>query len=98
MINTYEIADGITLTKLTSPIETTQSGRIDLAESEFVPQYIVNNGGYYQVPVIPWQYTLNATVYYDSGRYQIRLSGYNITNQHNLFNDYAFMATTSSRG
>jgi outer membrane receptor for Fe3+-dicitrate len=76
--------------QLTSPIETTQSGRIDLAESEFVPQSIIDNGGYYQAPKIPWQYTLNAAVYYDFGRYQIRLSGYNITNQHNLVNDYSF--------
>ncbi len=76
--------------QLTSPIETTQSGRIDLAESEYVPQYIINNGGYYKSPVIPWQYTLNAAIYYDFGRYQIKLSGYNITNQHNWVNDYSF--------
>ncbi len=76
--------------QLTSPIQTTQSGRLDLAESAFVPAYIVANGGYYQSPVIPWQYTLNAAIYYDFGRYQIKLSGYNITNQHNLINDYSF--------
>jgi hypothetical protein len=40
--------------------------------------------------VIPWQYTLNAAIYYDFGRYQIKLSGYNITDQHNLINDYAY--------
>jgi hypothetical protein len=76
--------------QLTSPIQVSQSGRLDLAESEYVPQYIINNGGYFQSPVIPWQYTLNAAVYYDFGRYQIRLSGYNITNQHNWINDYSF--------
>jgi hypothetical protein len=76
--------------QVTSPIQTTQSGRLDLAESEYVPQSIINNGGYYQSPVIPWQYTLNAAIYYDFSRYQIRLSGYNITNQHNLTNDYSF--------
>jgi hypothetical protein len=76
--------------QLTSPIQVTQSGRIDLADSEYVPADIVANGGNYRSPTIPWQYTLNATVYYDFGRYQIRLSGYNITDQHNLVNDQSF--------
>ncbi len=76
--------------QLTSPIQVTQSGRLDLAESEYVPASIVANGGTYKSPVIPWQYTLNAAIYYDFGRYQIKLSGYNITDQHNLINDYAY--------
>ncbi len=57
---------------------------------EYVPQSIIDNGGYYKSPVIPWQYTLNAAIYYDFSRYQIRVSGYSITNQHNLTSDYSF--------
>jgi len=89
--------------QLTSPITTTQSGAINLEESGLLQAngqpiagfpnavHIINSTtGYYQSPTIPWQYTLNAAIYYDFGRYQIRLSGYNITNQHNLVNDYNF--------
>jgi hypothetical protein len=76
--------------QVTGPIETTTSGTLDLAASEDVPAQIVANGGHYQSPVIPWQYTLNASVYYDIGRYEFKLSGNNLTNQHNLINDAPF--------
>jgi len=89
--------------QLTSPIQTTQSGLLNLAASDLLQPNglpivgfpnavrIINaTTGYYTSPVIPWQYTLNAAIYYDFGRYQIKLSGYNITNQHNLINDYSF--------
>ncbi len=86
--------------QLTSPIQTTQSGTLNLAESDLLtatgqpipgfPNSVNPKTGYYTSPVIPWQYTLNAAIYYDFGRYQIRLSGYNITNQHNWVNDYSF--------
>jgi outer membrane receptor protein involved in Fe transport len=86
--------------QLTSPIQTTQSGTLNLAESGLLqadgqpiagfPNSVNPKTGYYTSPVIPWQYTLNAAVYYDFGRYQIRLSGYNITNQKNFVNDYSF--------
>jgi hypothetical protein len=33
---------------------------------------------------------MNAAVYYDFGRYQIRLAGYNITSQRNFVNDESF--------
>jgi hypothetical protein len=54
------------------------------------PDAVNPKTGYYQSPVIPWQYTLNAAIFYDFGRYQVRLSGYNITNQRNWVNDYNF--------
>ena len=81
--------------EVTSPIETTQSGWIDVAASQangaVLPASVVANGGYFQAPVIPWQYTANAALYYDfSKKYQLRFSVYNMTNQRNLYNDIPF--------
>jgi len=69
--------------QVTGPIETTTSGQLNLSASEFVPAYIVANGGYYQSPVIPWQYTLNAAIFYQWSHYTITGSVYNLTNQRN---------------
>jgi len=69
--------------QVTGPIETTTSGQLDLATSEFVPAYIAANGGYYQSPVIPWQYTLNAAIFYQWSHYIVTASVYNLTNQRN---------------
>jgi len=81
--------------QVTGPIPTTTSGTIDVAATEaiypnFVPAYLVANGGHYVSPEIPWQYTLNASVYWDVGRYEFKLAGNNITNQRNLVNDNPF--------
>jgi hypothetical protein len=73
--------------QVTGPIETTTSGRLDLVNSQYVPASIVANGGYYQSPRIPWQHTVNLSVFYDYEGYEVKLSGYNITNQHNWVND-----------
>jgi outer membrane receptor protein involved in Fe transport len=48
-----------------------------------LPASVVANGGYYKSPQIPWQYTLNAAVYYETGPYLVTLSLYNLTNQSN---------------
>lgn len=69
--------------QVTGPIETTTSGVIDLAKSERVPQSIIDAGGVYKSPVIPWQYTLNAAVFYNLGPYTLTLSVYNLTDQKN---------------
>ena len=69
--------------QVTGPIQTTTSGQLDLTASEFVPLYIYNSGGYYQSTVIPWQYTLNAAVFYQWSKYTITASVYNFTNQRN---------------
>ena len=69
--------------QVTGPIQTTTSGQLDLAASEFVPAYIVANGGYYKSPVIPWQYTLNAAIFYQWSHYTLTGSVYNLTNQRN---------------
>lgn len=80
--------------QVTGPIETTQSGYLDVAASSVylpVPAYIVANGGYYQSPEIPWQYTLNAAVFYSfQQHYTVKLSIYNLTDRHNLINDFPF--------
>ncbi len=69
--------------QVTGPIETTTSGQLNLAASSFVPANIVANGGYVHSPVIPWQYTANASVFYEWSRYTLTLSLYNFTDQLN---------------
>ena len=80
--------------QVTGPIQTTQSGYLNIAESSSylpVPASIVANGGYYQSPVIPWQYTLNAAAFYSfQQHYTVKLSIYNLTDRHNLINDFPF--------
>ena len=73
--------------QVTSPIETTTSGRIDLANSSDVPASIVANGGYYKAPEIPRQYTLNTAALYDFRQFEVKASVYNVTNRRNLTND-----------
>jgi hypothetical protein len=70
--------------QITGPFDVAQSGYIDLANSLFVPQSVVKAHGYFQSPRIPWQYTLNASVYYDTGPYEFKLAIYNLTDQENL--------------
>ncbi len=41
------------------------------------------NGYYTKSPVIPWQYTLNASLFYEVGRYTATLSVYNLTDRKN---------------
>ncbi len=81
--------------QVTGPIETTQSGYIDVGATEAasglpVPDYLVANGGNYQSPKIPWQYTLNAATFYTFEKYTLKFEVYNLTDQHNLVNDYPF--------
>ena len=97
-LGNYRFDNGVgiqTSLQVTGPIATTTSGTIDVAATQagfpgFVPAYLVANGGHYVSPEIPWQYTLNAAVYWDVGRYEFKLAGYNITNQRNLVNDNPF--------
>ena len=48
------------------------------------------NNGYYQSPVIHWQYTLNAGVFYSFQKYTAKFSVYNLTNRVNWTNDIPF--------
>jgi len=86
--------------QVTGPVETTQSGYLNVAATTSpnnfppVPQSIVNlltaNGGYYQSPKIPSQYTLNAAAFYSFLEYTVKFSIYNLTDRHNLINDIPF--------
>jgi len=91
--------------QVTGPITTTQSGYIDIAATNaaayFTPTLlgpggvvspsIVAPNGYYKAPTIPWQYTLNAGVFYTyAERYTVKFMVYNLTSQHNLVNDYPY--------
>jgi outer membrane receptor protein involved in Fe transport len=95
----YKLESGIgfqTNLQVTGKIETTQSGFINVAATEAesglpVPAYLVANGGNYQSPTIPWQYTLNAAVYYNFlEHYTVKFTVYDVTDRHNLQNDYPF--------
>jgi outer membrane receptor protein involved in Fe transport len=85
--------------QVTGPIETTQSGYLDVAATAAgypgIPASLVNslnaNGGYFQSPKIPWQYTLNTAVFYNFlEHYSVKFEIYNVTNRLNLVNDYPY--------
>jgi outer membrane receptor protein involved in Fe transport len=95
----YKLQSGLgfqTNLQVTGKIATTQSGFINIAATEAasglpVPSYLVANGGNYQSPSIPWQFTLNAAVYYNFlEHYTVKFTVYDVTDQHNLQNDYPF--------
>jgi len=87
-------------------IETTQSGQLDLKQTlsnaisfsngsvtslqGVVPQSVLNNGGYYQSPTIPWQYTINTSAFYKYKNYEFKFSIFNLTDRRNLTNDIPF--------
>lgn len=82
----YKFDNGIGLrygVQVIGPIATTTSGQLDPVASEFVPASVVANGYYYKSPVIPWQYTMNASVFYEWKQYTATMSIYNFTNQLN---------------
>ena len=84
-LGNYRFDSGIGLrlgVQVTGPFDMTASGWLNLA-SPFLPQSIVANGGYYQGPRIPWQYTINAAIYYDLDPYEFKFSIYNLTDQRN---------------
>jgi len=98
--------------QVTGPIETTQSGWVDVAATEAktlasfgptsflgiptatvlaaIPGSILSTG-YYKSPKIPWQYTINAGVFYSFlDHYTVKLQIFNLANERNLQNDYSF--------
>ncbi len=89
--------------QVTGPIETTTSGHLDLpgmaayigvpnvaALAGYVPANVLANGGYYQSPTIPWQYTLNLASTYDYKGYTFKVAVYNVTSHRNWTNDYPY--------
>jgi outer membrane receptor protein involved in Fe transport len=92
--------------QVTGPIYTAQNGRIDVAATNAVaaedgfpqlvgvggviPLSIVGADGAYTAPRIPWQYTLNAALFYSYQTVTVKFTVYNLTDRHNLTNDYPF--------
>jgi iron complex outermembrane receptor protein len=89
----YKFDNGIGLrygVQAIGPIATTTSGQLCGVVSplcpnvsEFVPLSVQQAGYYYKSPVIPWQYTMNASVFYEWKQYTATVSVYNFTNQLN---------------
>ena len=93
--------------QVTGPIKTTQSGYLNLdatnaaAAGDGVAQLVgpggiispsvVGANGYYNAPTIPWQYTINAGVFYTyAEKYTAKFMVYNLTSRQNLINDYPY--------
>jgi outer membrane receptor protein involved in Fe transport len=86
--------------QVTGPVETTQSGYLNVAATTSASDYpqvpasiaaLLNaNGGYYKSPTIPWQYTLNTAAFYSFQKYTVKFTIYNLTDRHNLINDIPF--------
>jgi hypothetical protein len=96
-LGNYKFGNGLGLRtgiQVTSPISTTPSGYLDVTASStvygtYVPQFaseiqrVTDSRGYYQSPVIPWQYTWNGSVFYEFGKSSLTLSVFNLTNRQN---------------
>jgi outer membrane receptor protein involved in Fe transport len=85
--------------QVTGPVAVTQSGFLDLAGIQagfpgIPPSQLAAfqaTGGYYKAPIIHWQYTANAAVFYSFlQHYSVKFSIYNLTNERNLTNDIPF--------
>ena len=88
--------------QVTGPVEVTQSGYLNIPATEAAaaadyisisPAFLASlpANGYYQSPVIHWQFTLNAAVFYTfQQKYTVKFSVYNLTDQHNWTNDIPF--------
>ena len=97
----YKFASGLGVQanlQVTSPIETTTSGWIDLDNSSDVPASVVAKGGYYKSPEIPRQYTLNTAAFYDFRQFEIKAAVYNVTNRRNLTNDAPYYGNDCLKG
>jgi outer membrane receptor protein involved in Fe transport len=91
--------------QVTGPLDTTQSGYLDIAATNanafytptlvgpggLISSSVVGANGFYQSPHIPWQYTINTAAFYTyQEKYTVKFTIYNLTNRHNLTNDYPF--------
>ena len=97
----YKLDSGLgfqTNLQVTGPMDTSQSGYLSVSglQAAYLPlpsallSTISAANGFYQSPRIPWQYTLNAAAFYTFQKYTVKLSIYNLTDRHNLQNDYPF--------
>ena len=89
--------------QVTGPLDTTQSGYLDIATTNtnagmtlvgpggLISSSVVGANGYYKSPQIPWQYTINTAAFYTwQEKYTVKFTIYNLTDRHNLTNDYPF--------
>jgi outer membrane receptor protein involved in Fe transport len=91
--------------QVTGPLDTTQSGYLDIAATNanafytptlvgpggLISSSVVGANGYYKSPQIPWQYTINTAAFYTwQEKYTVKFTIYNLTDRHNLTNDYPF--------
>jgi len=92
--------------QVTGPMYTTTPGYVNIAATNanasfFTPALvgpggvvsssIVQPNGLYNPPRIPWQYTLNAGVFYTfQEHYNVKLMVYNLTSRHNVEPDYSY--------
>jgi outer membrane receptor for monomeric catechols len=91
VLGNYKFENGLGVRgglQVTGPIALTPSGQLDMTASSLgglipLPQSIIDAGGYYKSPKIPWQYTANAAVFYQFGKYTATVSVYNLTNEKN---------------
>ena len=95
-LGNYKFQNGFgirTGAQVTGPVSLTASAYIDTAalNAAGVPTPTASvtpvagrpGVGFYKSPVIPWQYTWNAAVFYEFGRYTITASVYNLTGRDN---------------
>jgi outer membrane receptor protein involved in Fe transport len=89
ILATYQFENGFGASAgvlVTGPIQTTYEGQLDTTDffyTRAVPASIQANGGYYRSPRIPWQYTVDASVFYRAERYTARISVRNLTDEKN---------------
>jgi outer membrane receptor protein involved in Fe transport len=86
--------------QVTGPVQTSQAGYIDIGATQAaltgqgmsLPPYLINSTtGYYLPPTIPWQFTVNAAVFYSFlDHYTVKFEIYNLTDEKNVLNDQGF--------
>jgi len=92
--------------QVTGPMYTTTPGYVNIAATNanasfFTPALVgpgglisssvVEPNGLYNPPRIPWQYTLNAGVFYTfEEHYTVKFTSYNLTSRHNVEPDYSY--------
>jgi len=85
-LGNYRLDSGLGFTlgvQVTGPFNTSTSGYLDPNASLFVPNSVKKAGYYFQSPRVPWQYTINASVFYDYDPYEFKFSIFNLTDQNN---------------
>jgi len=85
-LGNYRLDSGLGFTlgvQVTGPFNTSTSGYLDPNASLFVPASVKKAGYYFQSPRVPWQYTINASVFYDYDPYEFKFSIFNLTDQNN---------------